>query len=86
MRLTSPNIGITNLEGYFSLDGRRLNFPHIEAQDYCDGSTYLRLPASLQYFNSTLSPGTHNITIVLYGNYNINGVVDSTLFLQTYSS
>ena len=56
------------------------------AEDYYDGSTYLRLPASLQYFNSSLSPGVHNITIVLYGNYNINGVRDSTLFVQTYSS
>lgn len=86
MRLTSPDTGITFLKVYFSLDGRRLESPHIEAQDYYDGSTYLRLPASLQYFNSSLSPGVHNITIVLYGNYNINGVRDSTLFLQTYSS
>ena len=86
MRLTSPDTGITFLKVYFSLDGRRLESPHIEAQDYYDGSTYLRLPASLQYFNSSLSPGVHNITIVLYGNYNINGVRDSTLFVQTYSS
>jgi len=56
------------------------------AEDYYDGSTYLRLPASLQYFNSSLSPGVHNITIVLYGNYNINAVSESTLFVQTYSS
>ena len=86
MRLTSPTTGPTSLEVYFSLDGQRLDFPHIEAQDYYDGSTYLRLPASLQYYNSTLTAGAHNITIVLYGNYNINGVMDSTLFVQTYSS
>ena len=86
MRLTSPTTGVTYLDIYFSLDGRRLEFPHIEAQDYYDGSTYLKLPASLQYFNSSLSPGVHNITIILYGNYNLNGVLDSTLFVQTYSS
>ena len=86
MRLNSPDTGPTSLEVYFSLDGRRLESPHIEAQDYYDGSTYLKLPASLQYFNSSLSPGAHNITIVLNGNFNINGVRDSTLFVQTYSS
>ena len=86
MRLTSPTTGVTSLDVYFSLDGRRLDSPHIRAQDYYDGSTFLRLPASLQYFNSSLSPGVHNITIVLYGNYNLNGVIESTLFVQTYSS
>ncbi len=86
MRLTSPTTGITALAVYFSLDGRRLESPHIEAQDYYDGVTYLKFPASLQYFNSSLSPGVHNITIVIYGNYNINGVRDSTLFVQTYYS
>jgi len=86
MRLTSPDTGLTYLRVYFSLDGRRLESPHIRAQDYYDGINYLMLPASLQYFNSSLSPGVHNITIVLYGNYNINAVSDSTLFVQTYSS
>ena len=86
MRLNSPDTGMTFLKIYFSLDGRRLESPHIEAQDYYDGSTYLKLPASFQYFNSSLSPGGHNITIVLFGNFNINAVSESTLFVQTYSS
>lgn len=86
MRLNSPDTGLIYLRVYFSLDGQRLESPHIRAQDYYDGSTYIMLPASLQYFNSSLSPGVHNITIVLYGNFHINGVRESTLFVQTYSS
>ena len=86
MRLNSPNTGPTSIEIYFSLDGQRLESPHIEAQDYYDGSTYLRFPASFQYYNSSLNPGDHTITIVLYGSFNINGVFDSTLFVQTFPS
>ena len=86
MRLDSPNTGLIYLRVYFSLDGQRLESPHIRAQDYYDGSTYIFLPASLQYFNSSFSPGGHTITIVLYGNFEFNGVRESTLFVQTYSS
>ena len=86
MRLNSPDTGLVYLRVYFSLDGQRLESPHIRAQDYYDGIHYLNRPASLQYFNSSLSPGVHNITIVLYGNYEFNGVRESTLFVQTYSS
>ena len=86
MRLNSPTQGLIYLRVYFSLDGQRLESPHIRAQDYYDGSTYIHLPASLQHFNSSLSPGVHNITIVLYGNFEFNGVRESTLFVQTYSS
>jgi hypothetical protein len=86
MRLNSPDTGPTSIEIYYSLDGQRLESPHVKAQDYYDGSTYLRFPASLQYFNTSLTPGDHNVTIVLYGSFNINGVLESTLFVQTFPS
>lgn len=90
LTVSMPYDGLTSLKVYFSLDGVQLESPHIEAQDYHDGINDIHVPASLQYFNSTLSPGLHNVTIVLYGSAiesiltEYNGVRESTLFVQTY--
>lgn len=34
----------------------------------------------------SIKSGDHTITIVLYGSFNINGVFESTLFVQTFPS
>lgn len=87
LRLTGP--GVTWIEVYFSLDGRRIDSPFIEKRVYYDAGMVgspVRDALSLQYFNSTLSTGTHEITIVIRGNSDLNAIMESTLFVQTHSS
>lgn len=87
--LRLPGAGVTWIEVYFSLDGRRIKSPYIEKTIYYDpemvGSPF-RDDLSLQYFNSTLTPGTHEISIIIRGNSDLNAIQESTLFVQTYSS
>jgi len=87
LRLTGA--GYTWIEVYFSLDGHRINSPCIEKSIYYDTEVVgasIRDDLSLQHFNSTLTPGTHEITIVIRGNSNLNAIRESTLFVQTYPS
>lgn len=87
--LRLPGPGVTWIEVYFSLDGRRIDPPHIEKSVYYDLGMVgapVRDALSLQYFNSTLTPGTHEITIVIRGNSDLNAILESTLFVQTHSS
>ena len=93
LTVATPLSGFLTLDIYFSLDGVRLESPNIKTEYDHDGFTDQLLPASLQYFNSTLPAGNHNITIVLWGivvegvfETKYNGVRESTLFVQTYSS
>jgi len=87
LRLTGA--GYTWIEVYFSLDGHRINSPNIEKSIYYDAEVVgasIRDDLSLQYSNSTLTPGIHEITIVIRGNSDLNAIRESTLFVQTYSS
>ncbi|MFX1391734.1 MAG: hypothetical protein ACFE9Z_16850 [Promethearchaeota archaeon] len=87
--LRLPGEGFAWVEVYFSLDGSRITSPFTEVLIHYDaymiGSPY-RDSVSLQYSDSALGPGTHEITIIIRGNSNLNAITESTLFVQTYSS
>jgi len=82
--------GFTILYIYFLIDGIRISEPYIRQRiwyKYSEtGGTSFLDSVSFQYVNNTLSPGTHNVTIVLYGNYDFNGVHDSSILVQTLNS
>ena len=79
--------GFTILNIYFLIDGIRISEPRIRQRfwyKYSEiGGTSFLNSVSFQYVNNTLSPGTHNVTIVLNGNFQFNGVHDSSILVQT---
>ena len=82
--------GFSELKIYFSIDGYKIDEPNIWERfwySFSDmgGNSMLRT-VSLQYGNSTILPGIHNVTMILEGNFGFNGVSDSSLFVQTYYS
>ena len=82
--------GFTNLYIYFSIDGIRISTTYIRQKIYYKYSEILGTSffhaVSFQYVNNILSPGTHNVTIVLFGTFEFNGVRDSSILVQTLNS
>ena len=81
--------GLTELKIYFSIDGYKIDEPFIWERfwySFSDiGGTSMLRTVSLQYVNSTLLAGVHNVTIILNGNFGFNGVQQSSLYVQTYT-
>ncbi|MFX0059902.1 MAG: hypothetical protein ACFE85_18335 [Candidatus Hodarchaeota archaeon] len=80
--------GFSILEIYYSIDGIRIDTPYFRERlwyKYSEiGGTSILKCASLQYLNSSLSAGTHNVSIILYANFDFNGVRESTLMVRTF--
>jgi len=81
--------GFSELKIYFSIDGYRIDDPYIWERfwySFSDiGGTSILRSTSLQYVNSTLLAGVHNVSIILNGNFGFNGVSESCLYVQTYT-
>ena len=82
--------GFTQLYIYFSIDGIRISTTYLWQRfwyKYSEiGGTSFLDSVSFQYVNNALSPGTHNVTIVIYGTFEFNGVHDSSILVQTLNS
>ena len=75
----------TYLEFRFQIDDIRMDAPTCRIERY--GATdpgELRVDASLQHYNSTMTPGTHNVTIAYRGRDTSNYISPQSLFVQTF--
>jgi len=70
---------------YFAIDGTRLIYPtgrfHIHSAA-SPNEFYSSL--TLQHINDTISPGLHNVTVILYEEYYFSSTNGNTLLVQTY--
>jgi len=66
----------------FVLDGNVILDPYTAFSNGGNVTVYSSL--SLQYSNSMLSEGSHEITIAIYGDFASNGVLESVLFVLVY--
>ncbi|NVM37084.1 MAG: hypothetical protein HWN81_15915 [Candidatus Lokiarchaeota archaeon] len=75
----------TYMDFYFMIDGIRMHNPTCKVEGYNnvdpDG---LIVSASLIHYNSTLSPGSHNVTITYRGSDPQNYINPQSLFVQTF--
>jgi len=69
---------------YFSLDGVKLagsNYPSVQIID--DQSNWM-IPVTFYYVSNTLSPGTHNVSIIINGDNIMNEISRCSLLVQTF--
>ena len=70
----------------FEVDGNIWSFPRIYVRRYNIVSPHgLRMSASLQHYNTTMSPGTHSITLVYKGDSTADSIRPCSLFIQTFN-
>ena len=73
----------TSLYIYFSLYGVKLsgNYPF---RHLVDDQSNMMTPISFHLVSNTISPGAHNVSIIIYGTYAYNEISKSTLLVQTF--
>ncbi len=70
----------------FEVDGVMWSLPRIYVQRYNIASAHgLRMSVSLQHYNSTMTSGTHTVTLVYKGSSTADSVRSCTLFVQTFN-
>jgi len=74
------------VEIHFEVDGIRWNKPTIYVKRFAVASPGgIRLSASVQHYNSTMTEGLHYISLMFRGS-NVNDAIwDSSLFVQTFN-
>ncbi len=77
--------GDTYVEICFVVDNVRWSSPLCRVEGYTNGSGDIwRISVAMQYVNSSLSPGLHNIFITFRGNHNLDSLREMALFVHTY--
>ena len=75
----------TYLEFRFEIDGIRMNTPTCRIERYNTMNPGgLRVDASLQHYNSTMTPGIHNVTVVFRGGDPTDYISPQSLFVQMF--
>ena len=70
----------------FEVDGIMWSHPRIYVRRYNIASAHgLRMSASLQHYNTTMTSGTHNVTLIYRGDSTADSVRPCTLFVQTFN-
>ncbi|MFX0037593.1 MAG: hypothetical protein ACFE9I_18390 [Candidatus Hermodarchaeota archaeon] len=75
--------GWSRITTYFKVDGVLETDPSAEVGMY-NGAFTVNFMLALQHVRHDLSPGLHNVTVVLYGDYSGNYIYKSSLFVQTF--
>lgn len=71
---------------HFEVDGIMWSQPLILVRRYNIASAHgLRMSASLQHYNTTMTSGTHNATLVYKGDSTADSVRPCSLFVQTFN-
>ena len=71
---------------HFEVDGIMWPQPLILVRRYNIISAHgLRMSASLQHYNTTMTSGTHNVTLVYKGDSTADSVRPCSLFVQTFN-
>ena len=70
----------------FEVDGIMWSQPRIFVRRYNIASAHgLRMSASLQHYNTTMTSGTHTVTLVYKGSSTADSVRPCSLFVQTFN-
>ena len=70
----------------FQVDGITLAQPRIYVRRYNIVSAHgLRMSTSLQYYNTTMTSGTHTVTLVFKGDSTADSVRSGSLFVRTFN-
>lgn len=70
----------------FEVDGIMWSQPRIYVQRYNIASAHgLRMSVSLQHYNTTMTSGTHTVTLVYKGSSTADSVRPCSLFVQTFN-
>ncbi len=76
----------SDVEIRFEVDGIMWSQPRIYVQRYNIVSAHgLRMSASLQHYNTTMTLGIHTVTLVYRGSSTADSVRSGTLFVQTFN-
>lgn len=74
------------VEIHFEVDGIMWAHPYIVVRRYNIASAHgLRMSASLQHFNTTMTSGTHTVTLVFRGLSTADSIRPCSLFVQTFN-
>ena len=77
--------GWSRITVYFKVDGIMQSDPHAQVGMYM-GDFSINYMVHLQNVRNDLSAGTHNVTVVIWGDSTGNYVYQSTLFVQKVST
>ncbi len=70
----------------FEVDGIMWSQPRIFVRRYNTASAHgLRMSASLQHYNTSMTSGTHTVTLVYKGDSTADSVRPCSLFVQTFN-
>ncbi|MFX1328795.1 MAG: hypothetical protein ACFE91_11765 [Promethearchaeota archaeon] len=75
--------GWSRITIYFKIDGVLETDPSAEVGMY-DGAFIVNFMLTLQHVRHDISPGLHNVTVVIYGDYSGNYIYKSSLFVQAF--
>ena len=86
IRFRESSIPDTYIELRFKVDGIIWTYPHrkIERQDVVS-PWRLEFSAAMQYYYTSMSSGTHNVTVVCRGDHTIDRLGSRSLFVQTFN-
>jgi len=74
------------VEIHFEVDGFMWFQPRIYVRRYSIASVHgLRMSVSLQHYNTTMTSGTHTVTLVYKGDSTADSVKPCSLFVQTFN-
>ena len=80
---SNPN---SYVEIHFEVDGIMWAQPYIYVRRYNIVSAHgLRMSTSLQHYNTTMTSGTHTVTLVYKGSSTADSVRSGSLFVQTFN-
>ncbi|MFW9874090.1 MAG: hypothetical protein ACFFG0_13360 [Candidatus Thorarchaeota archaeon] len=74
----------TSLYIHFSLDGVKLTGSGYPFRHVVDDQSNMMIPISFHLVSNTISPGDHNVSIIIHGTYAYNEISQSTLLVQTF--
>ena len=66
---------------WFSIDGVRV--PEVKAAAEMNVTLTAAFSVSLSYYNNTLTPGTHNVSVIIRGTDTSNSIRENLLMVQT---
>ena len=74
------------VEVKFKIDGIILNFPRIYVERFTGVNPgYLRMSVSMQYYNTTMTSGSHSVVVVFRGDDISDSISKFSLFVQTFN-
>lgn len=80
------SVSNTYVEFRFKVDGIIWNYPQRRVWRYNVVSPWgLKFSVSMQHYNTSMTSGTHTVTVVYKGDHTTDYITDRSLFVQTFN-